>query len=277
MAFEVGQLIGEYRIVRVLGQGGLGVVYEGVHRISQRSDALKVLLPEQIATPEMAERFRREIQLLAALNHPNIAGLHNAFYFEGQLVMVMELVHGEDFRSLGRRTSIPLPVLVGYAVQVLEALQYAHAQGVVHRDIKPANLMLTPSGQVKVLDFGIAISSASAELTAAGSLIGSPTHMSPEQIRGEKATPQSDMYSVGVTFYEMIAGQSPIQGATTYDLMMAHIHQVPPPLHVLRPDIPPHLSQTIASALEKEPQRPIQQRRRVSRRAAHWRRRGCLR
>lgn len=253
MAFQVGQRVGEYRIQRVLGRGGLGAVYEAVHLISQRSDAMKVLLPEQIGVSDMAERFRREIQLLAALSHPNISGLHNAFHFEDQIVMIMELVHGEDLRTLSRRVRIEIPVLMGYGVQVLTALGYAHARGVVHRDIKPANIMVTPEGVVKVLDFGIAVSSRSDDLTAVGAMIGSPTHMSPEQIRGEKATPQSDIYSVGVTLYELIAGEPPLGGASTYELMMAHMNVVPVPLHVRRPDIPVGLSGVIAKALEKDP------------------------
>jgi serine/threonine-protein kinase len=253
MTFEAGQVVGEYKIVRVLGRGGLGAVYEALHLISQRAEAMKVMLPEQTGTPDMKERFRREIQLLASLNHPNIAGLHNAFYFEDQLVMIMELVEGEDLRTRSRSTRIPLPMLMNYALQVLAALDYAHARGVVHRDIKPANIMVSPAGLVKVLDFGIAISEGSVELTKAGSLIGSPLHMSPEQIRGEKATQQSDIYSLGVTLYELIAGRPPLSGGTTYELMMAHLNRTPTPLAELRPDIPAKLSDIIARALEKEP------------------------
>jgi serine/threonine protein kinase len=253
MTFESGQVVGEYKIVRVLGRGGLGAVYEAVHLISQRAEAMKVMLAEQTGTPDMKERFRREIQLLASLNHPNIAGLHNAFYFEDQLVMIMELVQGEDLRTRSRNARIALPELMHFALQVLAALDYAHARGVVHRDIKPANIMVSAAGLVKVLDFGIAISEGSVELTKAGSLIGSPLHMSPEQIRGEKATQQSDIYSLGVTLYELIAGRPPLKGATTYELMMSHLNVTPTPLAQLRPDIPARLSDIIAKALEKEP------------------------
>lgn len=253
MTFQAGQVVGEYEIVRVLGRGGLGAVYEARHLISQRAEAMKVMLPEKTGTQEMKERFRREIQLLASLNHPNIARLHNALYFEDQLIMVMELVEGEDLRSRSRNARIAMPVLMDFAFQVLTALDYAHARGVVHRDIKPANIMVSPAGLVKVLDFGIAISQASEDLTLAGSLIGSPLHMSPEQVRGEKATQQSDIYSLGVTLYELIAGRPPVTGATTYALMMAHLNITPTPLAQLRPDIPARLSDVISRALEKEP------------------------
>ncbi|MGI4757426.1 MAG: serine/threonine-protein kinase [Janthinobacterium lividum] len=253
MTFVPGQQIGEYQIVRPLGRGGLGAVYEASHGISQRSEALKVLLPEQTGAEDMGERFLREVRLLASLNHPNIAGLHNAFRHGEQLVMVMELVQGEDLRVLSRRVRIPLAQLVKYSVQVLAGLEYAHARGIVHRDIKPANIMVTDDGTIKLLDFGIAITDRSQDLTQAGLLIGSPLHMSPEQFRGEKATAQSDIYSLGVTLYELVAGQPPFTGATTYELMMAQMHKAPVPLLQVRSDIPPSLSHAIDQALQKDP------------------------
>jgi serine/threonine-protein kinase len=253
MTFEAGRVVGEYTIEGALGSGGLGAVYRVRHRISQREEAMKVLRPEQTGTAEMAERFRREIQMLASLNHPNIARLNTAFYFEEQLVMMMELVEGEDLRSLSQRTRIGIPQLLDYGVQALRALEYAHARGVVHRDIKPANLMVSPAGLMKVLDFGIAQQESSADLTLAGSVVGSPIYMSPEQVRGERATAQSDIYSFGVTMYELIAGQAPVQGKNSYELMMGHLNKVPKKLHEVRPEIPRYLSDALARALEKEP------------------------
>jgi serine/threonine-protein kinase len=255
MTFEPGSVIGEYTIEAALGHGGLGSVYRVKHRISQRLEAMKVLLPERTGTPESAERFRREIQMLASLNHPNIARLNTAFYFEEQLVMMMELVEGEDLRTLSRRTRIAIPQLLDYSSQALRALDYAHSRGVVHRDIKPANMMVSPAGQMKVLDFGLAQNGSSTELTLAGSVVGSPIYMSPEQVRGEKATPQSDIYSFGVTLYELIAGEAPIYGHNTYELMMGHLNHVPKPLHQLRPEIPAHICDALGRALAKEPAR----------------------
>lgn len=255
MAFQPGQVVGEYKITGVLGRGGLGAVYGATHLISQRPEALKVLLPDQTGTPDMTERFRREIQMLASLNHTNIARLLNAFYFEEQLVMVMELVEGEDLLSCSRHVRIPLPTLLDYGLQVLAGLEYAHQRGVVHRDIKPANVMITSGGVVKILDFGVAFTGAFADLTVAGSLIGSPSYMSPEQVRGERATVQSDVYSLGITLYQLIAGQLPFQGGTPYELLAAQLNKVPRPLRSVREDIPDALSEAIAKALEKDPAR----------------------
>ncbi len=253
MAFSPGQKVGEYEIVQLLGAGGLGAVYKAQHRISRRFDALKVALSGRMESGEATERFQREIQVLAALNHPNIASLHTAFYHDDELIMVMELVGGEDLRFRSRRATIALPRLLDYAAQVLSALEYAHGLGVVHRDIKPANIMVTPEERIKVLDFGIATNSVSANLTATGAMIGSLNYISPEQIQGGRATPQSDLYSFGITLFELITGRLPFEGATSFNLMNAHLQQTPPALSDLRPEIPFTLSQAIARALAKDP------------------------
>jgi serine/threonine-protein kinase len=239
--------------MELLGAGGLGAVYKAQHRISRRFDALKVALSGRMETGEAAERFHREIQVLAGLNHPNIASLHHAFYQEDELIMVMELVGGEDLRHRGRRAPIPLPMLLHYAAQVLSALEYAHGAGVVHRDIKPANIMVTPDERIKVLDFGIATNTVAGGITATGAMIGSLNYMSPEQIQGGRATAQSDLYSFGITLYELIAGRLPFEGATSFNLMQAHLHQTPASLAELRPEIPAALSQAIARAMAKDP------------------------
>src|ERR1700739_3475734 len=143
MAFEAGQRVGDYEVVGVLGTGGLGEVYEVRHAISQRAEAMKVLLPDQRAADQMGERFRREIQMLGALSHPHIASLHNALYYDAQLIMIMELVAGETLRSKSVPTLLSVPQILRYARQILSALEYAHHRNVVHRDIKPSNIMIT--------------------------------------------------------------------------------------------------------------------------------------
>ncbi len=254
MAFEPGQRIGDYQVVAKLGAGGLGVVYEVQHLISQRREAMKILLPGQSGTPEMVERFRREVQTLATLNHPNIAALHTAFYHENQLAMVMEMIDGETLRDRRARIPIPLPEALHYVTQTLHALVYAHALGVVHRDIKPSNIMITRDGLVKLLDFGIAITNRSTDLTHAGYLLGSLNYMSPEQVSGGKATARSDLYAVGVTLYELLAGRLPITGASDYEIMVGHMQQIPPPVHEVAPHVSPALSEAVMRALIKDPQ-----------------------
>ena len=254
MAIEPGQRIGDYEVVAKLGAGGLGVVYEVQHVISQRREAMKILLPDQSGAADMVERFRREVQTLAALNHLNIATLHTAFYYENQLAMVMELIHGETLRDRRLKAAIALPQALDIMGQVLRALVYAHGLGVVHRDIKPSNIMITHEGVVKLLDFGIAVTNQATHLTRAGFLVGSIDYMSPEQVNGGRATARSDIYAVGVTLYELLTGRLPIVGSTPYEVMMGHLQQIPPPPHELAPQIPPALSLAVMRSLSKDPE-----------------------
>ncbi len=253
MAFEPGQKIGDYEIVAKLGAGGLGVVYEVQHMISQRREAMKILLPDQSGTPEMVERFRREVQTLATLSHVNIAQLHTAFYYDNQLAMIMELIHGETLRDRRLKMAITLPQALDTITQVLQALVYAHRLGVVHRDIKPSNIMITESGVVKLLDFGIALTEHASELTSAGYLLGSLNYMSPEQVGGSKATSRSDIYSVGVTLYEMLTGRLPVTGSTNYEIMTAIMNNAPAPPHHVAPLVPVAMSEAVMRALTKDP------------------------
>src|SRR5438552_1918108 len=156
MNYEIGTLIGDYEIVDVLGTGGMGKVYKVRNTISDRIEAMKVLLPNLDADQELAERFLREIKVQASLQHPNIASLRTAQRVNNQLLMIMEFVDGSTIESIMRQRRIPLRDCVNYGSQVLSALAYAHGRGVVHRDIKPPNIMLTPEGTIKLMDFGIA-------------------------------------------------------------------------------------------------------------------------
>jgi serine/threonine-protein kinase len=253
MEIEAGQQVGDYQIVRKLGSGGLGVVYEVEHVVTRRSEAMKILLPLQNGAMDAPERFVRETQLLAGLDHPNIARLHNAFYQQGRLVMVMELVSGDTLRKIGEARAIPLPKVVEYGAQILSALDYAHARGVIHRDVKPTNIMVGADERLKLLDFGIATSSQSADLTQSGMIVGSLSYLSPEQIQGEKATTRSDLYAAGVMFYELLTGQLPFKGATYYEVLRAHLNQEPVSPSVLNPGVPESLARAILRALAKNP------------------------
>jgi eukaryotic-like serine/threonine-protein kinase len=251
--FNVGQKVGDYEVLSILGLGGMGKVYKVRNVISDRVEAMKVLLPDLTSHQSLADRFLREIRLLASLNHPNIASLRTALTFENQLVMVMEFVEGETLANRIARAPISTADAVNYADQILSALSYAHSHNIIHRDIKPANMMLTPQGVVKLMDFGIARSGTDGSLTSTGTTLGSLNYMPPEQVRGESADARSDIYSFGVSLYELLTGKLPFQGDSQYSLMTAHLNQAPQPPINLRADVPPELNQIILMAMAKNP------------------------
>src|SRR5579872_4349538 len=181
MSFQIGDTVGTYRIINRLGSGGMGEVYQVEHAVTGRMEAMKVLAADASNTSEQDQRFLREIQLQAALDHPNIAAVHNAFRENGHLVMIMELIEGSSLRSLLERKPLPLAACIDYACQALAALDYAHAHGVVHRDISPANMIVTEDGTLKLTDFGLAKSQHNMRLTETGALLGSLYYTSPEQ------------------------------------------------------------------------------------------------
>lgn len=251
--FAVGQHIGDYEILSILGVGGMGKVYKVRNVIADRAEAMKILLPDLNSNQSLADRFLREIRLLATLNHPNIAALRTALTHENQLVMVMEFVEGETLANRLARAPLSTTEAVNYADQVLSALSCAHKQNIIHRDIKPANMMLTPQGVVKLMDFGIARSVADGSLTSTGTTLGSLNYMPPEQVRGEAADARSDIYSFGVSLYEMLTGKLPFQSDSQYSLMTAHLNQVPAAPITLRSDLPAGLNEIIMMAIAKDP------------------------
>ena len=251
MAWLPGTRVGSYEIVDLLGDGGMGKVFRVRHLISNRTEAMKVLLSATAATQEMQDRFTQEIRVLATLNHPNIASLHTAFHHEDQLVMIMEYVQGMDLRH-ALAAGITLDQAVAYIRQLLTALEYAHASGVIHRDIKPSNIMITPGGQVKVLDFGLALAAPEMRLTLTGALVGSMHYIAPEQLSGEGHDAQSDLYAVGVTLYEMITGRLPIEGKTYAQVIGALLqHRLVSPSQI-NPMIPAEFSAIVMKALARE-------------------------
>ena len=254
MDLEIGSTIGDYQVIDILGAGGMGKVYKVRNVISDRVEAMKVLLPDLAAMPELADRFLREIKVLAMLDHPNIAQLHTAVRASNQLLMVMEFVNGQTLEHRLRQGPLPLAQALDYVGQVLSALDFAHAHGVVHRDIKPANMMLTPAGVVKLMDFGIAKAAADQKLTMTGTTMGSVYYMSPEQIQGAATLDgRADLYSVGITVYELVTGKRPFDGESQYSIMAAHLERTPVAPIALDPRLPQALNDAILMSVAKDP------------------------
>jgi eukaryotic-like serine/threonine-protein kinase len=252
MAYNIGDRVGDYEIIDVLGAGGMGKVYKVRNIISERVEAMKVLLPNLATDADLADRFMREIKVQASLQHPNIAALHTALRVNNQLIMLIEFVEGSTIESVLRSGPIPVPKAIDYIRQVLLALSYAHSHGVIHRDIKPANMMLTPSGEVKLMDFGIAKLSEDRRLTQTGRTVGSLYYMSPEQIQGDADLgPRADLYSLGVSLYEMVTRTRPFQGDSDYSIMAAHLNSQPVPPIQIDPTLPSALSDVILMAIAK--------------------------
>ncbi len=258
MSEEINQRIGDYQILNELGSGGMGRVYRVRNVISDRIEAMKVLLPDLVGQQELATRFLREIKLMASLNHPNIAQLRTAFTANNQLVMIMEYVEGSTLADRLEHGPIPVPEALNYTGAVLDALSYAHRQHVIHRDIKPANIMVTPEGAVKLMDFGIARAGDGHSLTMTGTTLGSLGYMSPEQVQGEATDARSDLYSVGVSLYEMVTGQRPFRADSDFSLMTAHVRELPKPPVELRPGLPPALNEIILMSIAKDPAQRFQ-------------------
>ncbi len=238
----------------------MGKVYRVRNVISDRIEAMKILLPDLTSNQGLADRFLREIRLLATLNHPNIAALRTALTFQNQLVMIMEFVEGETLSNRIARAPISTSEAVNFSDQVLSALSYAHKQNIIHRDIKPANMMLTAQGVVKLMDFGIARSTSEATggLTSTGTTLGSLNYMPPEQVRGEVADARSDIYAFGVSLYELLTGKLPFQSDSQYSLMTKHLNEPPPAPIMLRKDLPPALNEIIMIAMAKDPAQRFQ-------------------
>jgi serine/threonine protein kinase len=267
--FGIGQRVGDYEIVSMLGAGGMGQVYRVRNVISDRTEAMKVLLPDLAAEPDLAARFTSEIRMLASFDHPNIAQLHTALQVDNQLVMVMEFVEGLTLAQRAEQGAIPQTDLVNYLQQVLSALSYAHGRGVVHRDIKPANVMVTLAGTAKLMDFGIARSSVESDLTRPGTSLGSLAYMSPEQARGGTVDARSDIYSTGVMMYELFAGRRPFQANSAYGIMNQQCNDAPQPPVEVNPQLPPALSDLILCAMAKDPANRFQNAQAVSNALRH--------
>jgi hypothetical protein len=247
----------QYEIVRLLGRGGMGAVYLARERALQRTVAIKVLPPEIAVSAEAQERFRREARTAAKLTHPNIVALHAFGEVEGMMYFVMGYVRGESLADrLRRDDKLPPDRARKILAAMAAALDYAHRQGVIHRDIKPDNILLEDeSGRPMLTDFGIAKAAASGEtLTELGTAIGTPHYMSPEQAAGERDLDgRSDLYSLGVVGYAMLAGRLPFEGSSAQEVLVQHVTKAPASLKAVASDVPDDLSKAVMRCLAKEP------------------------
>lgn len=250
----IGTTIDQYRIVSRIGGGGMGEVYRAIDLELQRDVAIKCVRPELSDLDEVTKRFRNEARTLAKLSHPNIATVYRFFADNERLYLVMEYIQGTPFGGkLREGGGLPWQEAVSMIRNALHGLGYAHEHGIVHRDIKPGNLMVDQRGTVKVLDFGIAHLIGGTRLTRAGSVVGTPAYMAPEQILGKSVDPRTDLYSLGIVLYELLSGQLPYQGDSEFELMRSHLEKHPPPLRELtNSKIPIALQNTVETALGKE-------------------------
>src|SRR6476646_10480565 len=243
-----------YVIKRKLGSGGMADVYLAEDQELGRRVALKLLDDRHASDEQFVERFRREAQSAAGLNHPNIVSIFDRGRAEGTYYIAMEFLDGRTLKELlVRNGPTPIPIAIDYARQILGALAFAHRNGIIHRDIKPHNIVVGGDGRLKVTDFGIARSGAS-QMTEVGSIVGTAQYLSPEQARGAPVDPRSDLYSLGIVLYEMLTGRVPFTGETPVEIAMKHLSQVPEPPSELRQNVPHDLDAVVMRALAKDPE-----------------------
>ncbi len=267
----IGKLVSHYRIEKQLGAGGMGVVYLGVDTRLGRPVAVKFIKPELTRNPDRVARFFQEARAAAAVNHPSIAQVYDVGEFEGATFIVMEYVEGKTVRQLIAGRELDLLGAVEVAVQVAEGLARAHRAHIVHRDIKSDNIMVTSEGHAKILDFGLAKlldqpadtveagteagpdKALTVTQTLAGQVMGTPSYMSPEQARGQEVTPASDIFSLGIVIFEMVAGELPFKGDTPQQTIQAIAFDEARPVTVIRRNLPSELQRILSRCLRKNP------------------------
>jgi serine/threonine protein kinase/membrane-associated phospholipid phosphatase len=273
----VGEKLAHYRVIERLGSGGMGEIYLAEDTRLDRRVALKVLPPEAVANKEKLLRFQVEAKAVAAMNHPNIVTIHGVEEDRGTHFIAMELVDGRTLRELIPRGGMPMREFFRIAEQLTEAVAYAHDSGITHRDLKPDNVMVTTSGHVKVLDFGLAklvdkpaqdtfdgatlvdgVNLPASNLTEDGALLGTIPYMSPEHVNGRGVDHRSDLFALGIILYEMLTGERPFKGSTAAAVMSSILHKPPEPISSRRKDTPTHIELAIELCLEKDPAERMQ-------------------
>jgi len=260
MSDLLGQKVENYKIIESIGIGGMGEVFKAIHETLDRVVALKVIHPELLSNADIIERFYKEAKIQAQMTHPNIVTVFDFLEVENSYFLVMEYIEGESIGKVIKRQG-PLEINFSLNIfkQILSGIAHAHSKGVIHRDIKPNNFILT-NREVKITDFGIAHIVSDSAHTVAGTVLGTPKYMSPEQILGEKIDHRSDVYSLGVSFYEILAGKVPFGSNTNsdYEIKKGHVELTPTSIIEIRPDVSKELEYAIAKSMAKKPEARFQ-------------------
>jgi serine/threonine-protein kinase len=254
MAFEIGKVAHGYEFLEKIQSTGSGITYRVRNQIADRLETLKVLSREIQKDRERVERFMREVKIHARLTHPHIAAFYNAFEIDGEIVMTVETLEGQSLAELMSAGPIPLMQALDYSKQTLEALGYAHANGVMHRNITPVSLVVGPGGNLKVSEFELAKSETDPRLTLTGMIMGPMPYIAPEQIKGaQRIDGRADIYSFGMVLYEVLTGRKPFDSESQFEVMQAHVNQLPDPLTRLNTELPPEVDDVIFKAIAKDP------------------------
>lgn len=255
----IGKTLGNHKIIEQLGEGGMGVVYKAKQLSLSRMVAIKILPHHLTRETAFVQRFFNEARAIAALNHPNVVQIFDVGKEGENYYYTMELVDGISLEEIvQKREPMPIKRAVSIISSVARALAYTHRRGIVHRDIKPANIMIDKAGRIKLADFGLALKEDTARLTVEGGLIGTPEFMSPEQVMGQTATALSDIYSLGVVFYEMVTGSSPFESDSALAVIEKIKTDVPVPPRSINPDLPPEIEEIILKMMAKKPEQRYQ-------------------
>lgn len=249
----IGSQIAHYLIKEKLGEGGMGIVYKAEDTILKRTVALKFLKPQAIGGEEEKARFLREAQAAAALDHPNIYTVYEIKEVDRHTFIAMAYIDGQSMDKKIESGSLEFEQALDIAIQIADGLQEAHEKGITHRDIKSANIMMTQKGQAKIMDFGIAHLKGEKTITKTGAALGTPSYMSPEQIKGEEVDHRSDIFSLGILFYEMITAKLPFRGEYKLAVMHSILYEDPTPPESHDVKIPKIIQSVILKAIEKEP------------------------
>ncbi|HYH05202.1 MAG TPA: protein kinase [Bacillota bacterium] len=250
----IGKILGNrYRLIEAIGEGGMALVYKAECSLLCRIVAVKILRPQYANDAEFVERFRREARSAASLSHPNVVNIYDVGQEDGIDYIVMEYIPGENLKNIIKKEA-PFSVrkALDYTKQIAEALNHAHQRNIIHRDIKPHNILVTPDGQLKVTDFGIARAISASSFTQTGIVVGSVQYSSPEQVKAGLVGPQSDLYSLGCVFYELLTGTVPFKGDTSISIAMQHLHEKMVPVREIRPDVPNVVENIINKAMAKD-------------------------